>query len=55
MDDVLTGAGAATPHGGYIWDAAKAANVTFRDYGEMALIPSALGHPASTAPTLGDR
>ncbi len=55
MDDVLTGAGAATPQGGYIWDAAKAANVTFRDYGEMALIPSALGHPASTAPTLGDR
>ncbi len=54
-DDVLTGAGAGVPAGGYMWDAARRARVTFRDYGEMALMPPIEGHVAATAPSLGDR
>jgi hypothetical protein len=54
-DETLSGAGASVPAGGYIWDAARRAGVTFRDYGEMALLPAVDGHPPSTAPSLGDR
>jgi DNA-binding beta-propeller fold protein YncE len=54
-DQVLTGVGASVPSHGYMWDAARRAGVTFRDYGEMALMPAIDGHPASTAPSLGDR
>jgi hypothetical protein len=38
-----------------MWDAARRAGVTFRDYGEMALMPAIDGHPASTAPSIGNR
>jgi YVTN family beta-propeller protein len=54
-DETLTGVGAGVPAAGYIWDAARRAGVTFRDYGEMALMPAVDGHPTSTAPSLGDR
>jgi YVTN family beta-propeller protein len=54
-DQVLTGTGAAVPARGYIWDAARRAGITFRDYGEMALMPAVDGHPASTAPSIGNR
>jgi hypothetical protein len=54
-DEVLTGVGAAVPARGYLWDAAGRAHVTFRDYGELALIPAIEGHPASTAPSIGTR
>ncbi len=55
QDDVLTGSGAGVPAGGYMWDAARRAGVTFRDYGEMALMPATEGHVASTAPSIGTR
>lgn len=29
--------GATVPHGGYLWDAADAAHITYRDYGEVTL------------------
>ncbi len=54
-DEVLAGSGAAVASGGYMWDAARRANVSFRDYGEMALMPAIEGHVASTAPSIGDR
>ncbi|MFY9630680.1 MAG: alkaline phosphatase family protein [Candidatus Cybelea sp.] len=54
-DDVLTGIGAGVPSGGYMWDAARRAGVSFRDYGEMALMPAIEGHIAATAPSLGTR
>jgi YVTN family beta-propeller protein len=34
--DFTNGADAAVPHGGYLWDAAAAAGLTYRDYGEFA-------------------
>jgi DNA-binding beta-propeller fold protein YncE len=54
-DDVLTGVGAGVASSGYIWDAARRAGVSFRDYGEMALMPAIEGHIAATAPSLGTR
>lgn len=55
-DDTGDGFGAAMPHGGYLWDAAARAHVSFRDYGEMV---NAGGRfetsPAVTAPTLARR
>lgn len=54
-DRVLTGIGAAVPARGYMWDAARRAGVSFRDYGEMALMPPVDGHVASTAPSLRGR
>jgi DNA-binding beta-propeller fold protein YncE len=54
-DDTLSGRGAPVPHNGYIWDAARRAGVTFRDYGEMALFPAAAGYVGGTAPSLGNR
>lgn len=44
--DSQNGVGADVPHSGYLWDAAKRAHVTYRDYGEdMTLAP---GPPLST-------
>ena len=54
-DDTVTGTGAGVAAGGYIWDAARRAGVTFRDYGEMALMQPLEGHVPVTAPSLGDR
>lgn len=34
-DDTVTGMGASAPQNGYMWDAARRAHVSFRDYGEM--------------------
>jgi DNA-binding beta-propeller fold protein YncE len=51
-DDTLAGAGAAVPRNGYIWQAAVAARVSFRDYGEMANTPNITGPGFSTAPSL---
>jgi hypothetical protein len=52
VDDIVTGWGAAVPRNGYIWDAARRAGVTFRDYGEMAT----LEFPTQgAAPSLGGR
>jgi DNA-binding beta-propeller fold protein YncE len=36
LDDLSSGSGARVPANGYLWDAARRANVTFRDYGELA-------------------
>jgi DNA-binding beta-propeller fold protein YncE len=54
-DDVIAGVGAGVPAEGYIWDAAQRAGVSFRDYGEMALMEATEGHVAATAPSLGNR
>jgi hypothetical protein len=54
-DEVLSGHGAAVPARGCMWDEARRAGITFRDYGEMALMPEVDGHPPSTAPSLGNR
>jgi hypothetical protein len=54
-DDTVTGMGAGVPSGGYIWDAARRAGVTFRDYGELAQWPAIEGHVPTTAPSLGSR
>ncbi len=55
-DDTTLGFGAATPHGGYMWDAAARAHVSFRDYGEMVNHAGRFdSSPLATAPTLGDR
>ncbi len=55
-DDTGEGFGAATPQGGYMWDAAARAHVSFRDYGEMVNIGGRFdSSPTGTAPTLGDR
>jgi DNA-binding beta-propeller fold protein YncE len=51
-DDVTSGAGAQVAHNGFIWDAAAAAHVTFRDYGEMTNVPGPGQPPAPPAPTL---
>ncbi|HEV7178661.1 MAG TPA: hypothetical protein VGN11_02230, partial [Candidatus Baltobacteraceae bacterium] len=49
-DDLVVGYGAEVPANGLIWDAARAARVSFRDYGEITPAPG-----APTAPTLGNR
>ncbi|MBV8490292.1 MAG: hypothetical protein JO199_07165 [Candidatus Eremiobacteraeota bacterium] len=49
-DDIICGLGAAVPAKGYIWEAAQAAHVSFRDYGEMAMHPT--GNGPVTAPSL---
>ncbi|HVR47325.1 MAG TPA: alkaline phosphatase family protein [Candidatus Binatia bacterium] len=54
-DYTVTGTGAGVPSGGYIWDAARRAGVTFRDYGELAQWPAIEGHVPTTAPSLGGR
>ncbi|HYL27727.1 MAG TPA: alkaline phosphatase family protein, partial [Candidatus Nitrosotalea sp.] len=42
-DQTNTGAGAGVPAEGYIWDAARRAGVSFRDYGEMTTAPTLQG------------
>jgi DNA-binding beta-propeller fold protein YncE len=55
-DDTGEGFGAAMPHGGYIWDAAARAHVSFRDYGEMVRVAGRFEtSPEVTAPTLDHR
>jgi DNA-binding beta-propeller fold protein YncE len=55
-DDTGVGFGAATPQGGYMWDAAARADVSFRDYGEMVNVGGRFdSSPSGTAPTLGNR
>jgi DNA-binding beta-propeller fold protein YncE len=53
-DHVMDGEGAHVPHNGYIWDAARRAHVSFRDYGEMEGLPGDDGTTV-TARSLGDR
>lgn len=40
--DLNDGVGAAVPHQGYLWDAARRAHVSFRDYGEITSSPSGI-------------
>jgi DNA-binding beta-propeller fold protein YncE len=49
-DDTTTGNGAEVPAHGFMWDAARAAHVSFRDYGEMGA--TAPDPPGPTAPGL---
>lgn len=51
-DDTMTGTGAVVPKNGYIWQSAKAAHVSFRDYGELANTPMLTGPGVTTAPSL---
>ena len=51
-DDTMTGQGAAVPRNGFIWQAARAAGISFRDYGEMANTPNLSGPGTTTAPSL---
>ncbi|MGB8518811.1 MAG: alkaline phosphatase family protein [Candidatus Tumulicola sp.] len=36
IDDITSGRSPSVPAGGYLWDSARRAHVTFRDYGELA-------------------
>ncbi len=47
-DDSLSTAGADVPRNGYIWQAARKARVSFRDYGEMTDVSNVNG-PGETA------
>jgi YVTN family beta-propeller protein len=51
-DDTLSGINAPVPPGGYIWQAAQAARVSFRDYGELTDTPNLTGNGTSFAPSL---
>lgn len=51
-DDTLSGSGAAVPRNGYIWQAAQAGHVSFRDYGELTDTPNLTGSGTSHAPSL---
>jgi DNA-binding beta-propeller fold protein YncE len=53
-DDNSTGTGAGVPRHGYMWDAASAAHVSFRDYGEMATVKRLVA-TEPIAPTLHGR
>jgi hypothetical protein len=46
VDDALSAIGTAIPRNGYIWQAAKAAHIHFRNYGEMSAVAAPFG-PAS--------
>ncbi|MBV8197979.1 MAG: hypothetical protein JO263_07575 [Candidatus Eremiobacteraeota bacterium] len=52
IDDSLSGEGAPLTHKGYIWQAARAAGVSFRDYGEMTDTPNLANTGRSRAPSL---
>jgi Phosphoesterase family len=43
VDDVLSGIGTPIPRNGYIWRAAEAARIYFRNYGEMSAVPTPFG------------
>ncbi|HEY7981072.1 MAG TPA: alkaline phosphatase family protein [Candidatus Eremiobacteraceae bacterium] len=51
-DDTGTGFGAQVPKNGFMWDAAKAAHVSFRDYGEMTDVRGLAKSGYTSAPTL---
>jgi DNA-binding beta-propeller fold protein YncE len=51
-DDTGSGFGAQVPQRGFMWDAARAAHVSFRDYGEMADVRGLAKAGYTTAPTL---
>ncbi|HTU81883.1 MAG TPA: alkaline phosphatase family protein [Candidatus Acidoferrales bacterium] len=53
VDDHLSNIGTALSRNGYIWQAARAAGVTFRNYGEMANVPDALGPGVATGKSFG--
>jgi DNA-binding beta-propeller fold protein YncE len=55
-DDLNAGDGAHVPAGGYLWDAARRAHVTFRDYGELVEAGTTPGGPrVADTPTLNGR
>ncbi|MGC1379852.1 MAG: alkaline phosphatase family protein [Candidatus Baltobacteraceae bacterium] len=55
-DDTSIGDAVATPQGGYVWDAAARAGVSFRDYGEMVDHAGRFdASPNGTAASLGNR
>lgn len=53
-DETFTGWGASAPRNGYMWDAAAAAHVSFRDYGELATVKRLVA-TEPIAPTLHGR
>ncbi|HLJ84767.1 MAG TPA: alkaline phosphatase family protein [Candidatus Eremiobacteraceae bacterium] len=53
-DETFTGWGASTARNGYMWDAAAAAHVSFRDYGELATVKRLVA-TEPIAPTLHGR
>ena len=56
IDDMSSGGGPHVPAGGYLWDAARRANVSFRDYGELADPDKArLGRWVADVPSLSGR
>jgi Phosphoesterase family len=54
-DEELTTEGAGVPARGYIWDEARRAGVSFRDYGELTKLPLEQRRAEFAAPSLGDR
>ena len=56
LDDLSGGDGPRVPSAGYLWDAARRAHVSFRDYGELIDAPQKPGSPGtSETPTLAHR
>lgn len=54
-DDLSSMSGAAIPSGGFVWDAAKRAGVSFRDYGELTDVDPKGEREAQAAPSIGNR
>ncbi|MBV9057304.1 MAG: bifunctional YncE family protein/alkaline phosphatase family protein [Candidatus Eremiobacteraeota bacterium] len=52
IDDSLSGEGAPLSHNGYIWQEARAAGISFRDYGELTDTPNLANTGRSSAPSL---
>lgn len=52
IDDSLSGEGAPLSHSGYIWQEARAAGISFRDYGELTDTPNLANNGRSHAPSL---
>ncbi len=52
--DFEDGAIASVPRNGYLWDAAKRAHITYRDYGEFVAIPALTGLETTQMPGLKD-
>ena len=46
--DFQDGLAPDVPHAGYLWDAARRAGITYRDYGEDVIAPKGLVGPATT-------
>ena len=45
LDDLSAGDGPRVPAGGYLWESARRAHVSFRDYGELVDRGTGAGHP----------